>query len=59
MEDGTKLRTLKPGSGQTVTWRPRILDAGTPWVAVVIPDGDMSRREELMGPQPQGQESSA
>jgi hypothetical protein len=49
VEDGAKTLTLKPGSSQTVTWRARILAADTPWVAVVIPDGDMSQRQELIG----------
>ena len=49
VEGGAKLLTLKPGASQTFAWHGKILAADTPWVAVVIPDGDLSRRKELMG----------
>ena len=31
----------------TFEWKARILSAGVPWVAVVIPDGDVSKRVEV------------
>jgi hypothetical protein len=30
-------------------WRGRIVSRDTPWVAVVYPDDDLSRRKEVMG----------
>jgi hypothetical protein len=49
VEDGTKQLTLKAGAAQTFTWRARIVAKDTPWVAVIVPDGDLSQRQELMG----------
>ncbi len=40
---------LKPGSAGTLVWRGRIISPDTPWVAVVIPDDDLSLRKEVMG----------
>jgi hypothetical protein len=40
---------LKGEGTVTVEWRCRIADRDSPWVAVVVPDGDLSRRRELMG----------
>src|SRR5687768_15904094 len=36
------------GTPLTIQWRARPTAAGTPWVAVVIPDGDVSRRREVV-----------
>jgi hypothetical protein len=46
------VRTVPRRAGGTVTleWKGRLLDAQAPWVAVVVPDGDMSRRREVVGP---------
>jgi len=49
VEDATKQLTLKAGIAQTFTWRARVVAKDTPWVVVVIPDGDLSQRKELMG----------
>jgi len=49
VEDGTKQLTLKAGAAETFTWRARVVAKDTPWVAVVVPDGDLSQRKELMG----------
>jgi len=40
---------LKDGSTATVEWRGRILERDTPWIAVIVPDGDLSERRELTG----------
>jgi hypothetical protein len=32
----------------TIEWKGRLRSAMTPWVAVVIPDGDVSRRREVV-----------
>jgi len=41
--------TLQPGGTGTVMWRARITSEDSPWVAVVVPDGDLSLRKEVMG----------
>jgi glycosyl hydrolase family 9/cellulase-like Ig domain-containing protein len=45
----TKGLTLQPGRTGTVEWQATILSRDTPWVIVVIPDDDLSRRQELTG----------
>ena len=40
---------LAAGEVVGLTWTSRIESATAPWVAVVIPDGDVSRRRELYG----------
>ncbi|HEX5830955.1 MAG TPA: glycoside hydrolase family 9 protein, partial [Gemmatimonadaceae bacterium] len=39
--------TLRPGRPVTVEWKGRPESADMPWVAVVVPDGDVSRRREV------------
>jgi hypothetical protein len=39
---------LKPGERGTIVWKGRKISANTPWVAVIVPDGDLSRRKELV-----------
>ena len=41
--------TLQAGSVGTAEWRARIGSEDTPWVAVVVPDDDLSQRKEVMG----------
>jgi hypothetical protein len=41
--------TLRSGVAGTLEWRTRIASADTPWVAVVIPDDDLSLRKEVIG----------
>jgi hypothetical protein len=38
---------LRPGRPVTVEWKARPESADAPWVAVVVPDGDVSRRREV------------
>jgi hypothetical protein len=35
--------------GIRVTWKARAAAANAPWIAVVIPDGDLGRRQETLG----------
>ena len=49
VEDVTQNVNLKPGLAQTLTWQARIKSPDTPWVVVVVPDDDLSQRQELMG----------
>ena len=41
--------TLSPGNPGTFVWKAKVLSSGRPWVVVVIPDGDVSQRRELVG----------
>ncbi len=41
--------TLTAGSAQTLVWRCKANRADAPWLAVVIPDGDLSQKQELIG----------
>jgi Glycosyl hydrolase family 9/Cellulase N-terminal ig-like domain len=40
---------LTRGSKQQVVWRAHLVSPETPWVAVVIPDGEMNERAEVTG----------
>lgn len=41
---------LKPGSPQTVTFQGKVVAADSPWVAVVVPDGNLALKKEATGP---------
>ncbi|HEU4628891.1 MAG TPA: glycoside hydrolase family 9 protein [Gemmatimonadaceae bacterium] len=43
----TRTVTLRPDRPVTLEWRGRPAAAEVPWVAVVVPDGDVSRRREV------------
>jgi len=45
--------SLKPESPITLEWKGRTINAKAPWVAVVIPDGDVMRRVEICNAPPQ------
>jgi len=32
-----------------ITWHARVIDPASPWVAVVLPDGQLNQHQELMG----------
>jgi hypothetical protein len=40
---------LETGKPQTITWTAQTISAREPWVAVMVPNGDLSAREELLG----------
>jgi hypothetical protein len=44
--------TLAPGVPHAVSWRAKPIESDTPWVALVIPGKDLSRRIELTGVPP-------
>jgi hypothetical protein len=48
--DGAPVATRRAGTGVPFTfeWKARASSAGTPWVAVVIPDADVSKRVEVL-----------
>ncbi|HVW95206.1 MAG TPA: glycoside hydrolase family 9 protein [Mucilaginibacter sp.] len=45
------VKTIRPGKNTPVSveWQARITSANTPWVAVVIPDGNINDRKEVRG----------
>jgi hypothetical protein len=43
---------LQPGSKSTLTWKARSTSAHQPWVAVVVPDDEVSRSRDLVGSNP-------
>lgn len=48
----TRTVALRPGVSQTVEWKGKMIARHEPWVAVVIADGDASRRKEAVGALP-------
>jgi len=40
---------LKPGVAQKIVWQGKMRTAGAPWVAVFVPDNDLSQRKEATG----------
>ena len=48
VESAAREVDLKPGVPQTIEWQGRPA-ADAPWIAVAIPDREMSRRKELIG----------
>lgn len=44
-----QILALKDGVLQTVVWHGQITNRNEPWTAVVIPDGEVSQRQELTG----------
>jgi hypothetical protein len=48
--EGEKVIPLSGADAQTVEWRTRATCEDAPWVAVVIPDGQLDRRAEVIGP---------
>ena len=40
---------LEQGRKEAVTWHARIANVRTPWVGIVVQDGDMEKRTELTG----------
>ena len=49
LSETEKQLTLQAGEEGILTWRATIGSQDTPWVAVVVPDDDLSQRKELMG----------
>ena len=47
LSDPEKELTLEPGREGTLEWRARVVSNDTPWVAVIYPDDDLSRRKEI------------
>ncbi|MEI9970860.1 MAG: glycoside hydrolase family 9 protein [Ignavibacteriota bacterium] len=41
--------TVQAGTPQKITWRGHLAAADAPWTVIVVPDKDLSKREELTG----------
>jgi hypothetical protein len=50
---------LQSGKPQTLTWQVKLASAAAPWIAVLIPDGDLTQRQELIGVTPQLEKARA
>ena len=48
VNSGPTATRRNPAAPFTFEWKARIVDARVPWVAVVIPDGDVSQRYEVV-----------
>ena len=46
--DETKTISIDPGNSQHITWTGLITSKNSPWFAVVVPDGDITRRKEAV-----------
>jgi len=44
---------VRSQSARTITWRTKMIDKAKPWIAVVIPNDDLSRGKEVFGALPQ------
>jgi len=42
-------REIELNGAQTIVWKGKVRSARTPWIAVVVPDGDTSQRREATG----------
>jgi hypothetical protein len=49
IEQPVRRVTLHPGAPQTLEWQAKPASPGSPWIAVVIPDDQVSLRRELTG----------
>jgi len=48
-EPGQHEINLTSGSAREAVWHAHVISAKTPWVAVVVPDGTLSKRREVTG----------
>ncbi|HUQ82884.1 MAG TPA: glycoside hydrolase family 9 protein [Gemmatimonadaceae bacterium] len=51
----TRVVAAEAGKPVSIEWKARIKSAAMPWTAVVIPDGDVARRREVIVPAPLAQ----
>lgn len=49
LEPNTQQVDLGQHSKTEVTWRARVVDPASPWVAVLLPDGQLNQHQELTG----------
>ena len=51
-EPAEQKTNLLPGHRNAITWHARIADVRTPWVGVIVQDGDLEKHMELSGVAP-------
>lgn len=49
VDGAARTLTLRAGAPGTLTWRARLRSQDEPWVAVVVPDGDVAARRDAYG----------
>jgi hypothetical protein len=49
VSDAAKTVDLGAASSKTIEWHARVNDRLSPWVAVVVPDGDLAAKQEATG----------
>ncbi|HSH45228.1 MAG TPA: glycoside hydrolase family 9 protein, partial [Longimicrobiales bacterium] len=49
VEGASRTVTLQPDASTVVEWTGRRISGSSPWVVVVVPDGDVSRSQDLVG----------
>ena len=49
MENPVQELHISKGEEVRLEWRGEIISKDSPWIAVVVPDGDLSQRKEIMG----------
>jgi hypothetical protein len=47
--NASKIVDLQSGHTAELIWNAHVQDSGTPWIAVVVPDGNLSAKQELSG----------
>lgn len=52
VDDSERTVTLEPGRTVNLRWTGTLENPDAPWVAVVIPDGDVDERQEVVGARP-------
>ena len=51
VDQATRRAELKPGAPKTIEWKCAVRSRKRPWIAVVVPDGDIEQRMEIFPPQ--------
>jgi hypothetical protein len=49
LEETTQSTLLETTQSSTLIWKGTVQSSSAPWIAVVIPDGDMTQRQEIVG----------
>jgi hypothetical protein len=48
-EAGAQSVHLTSGVTKEIVWHARVVSPETPWVALIVPDGDLGKRAEVTG----------
>jgi hypothetical protein len=52
IDNDEKELTLRPGAAASFEWKGRLISTEAPWVAVVVPDNDVTQRRDAVGALP-------